>query len=309
MSREAAPRPRQNLEEVAKPAATILRKEISSGTTQLERPTTGCFCPRCPQASTWTSVRRSWPRVRAATDGDGLAVRVWLAAAYSIGFMIVVFGRSELFTEHATLAILPFLSRQTTHRKIGRLWALVYAGNLVGGAAFAALVGTVGLHLGLFSAADIDTIASRLLSVDAPTMLAAAIVAGWIVGLVSWLVTAARDTINQVIFIILLTGAVAFLRLHHCIAGAIEILLAVFYGHAAVGGWLRFMAVATLGNVLGGAIFVALVKFGHVRFAGLSFRAAGSEARPWNSPGARRVRRACVWAPHHVNTSAPAARP
>jgi len=258
----------EEAEDPAKPATTILRQEISSGTTQLERPTAGLLLSAISAGLDLGFGPALMAAVRAATTGDGLSVRVALSLAYSIGFVIVVLGRSELFTEHTTLAILPLLSRQTTLRKIGRLWLLVYTGNVIGGAVFAALVGSIGLHLGIFSAANLDAIAQRILEPGWRTMFASAIVAGWMMGLVSWLVTASRETISQIFSIVLLTGAIAFLRLHHCIAGTIEVLLSVFYGSTGAGGWLRFLVIASAGNAAGGTTFVALVKYGHVRFPG-----------------------------------------
>jgi len=71
--------------------------------------------------------------------GD-LTTELLLASVYSIGFMFVILGRSELFTEHTTLAVIPVLDRQASFKQLGRLWGLVYVGNLVGGLLFTLLV-------------------------------------------------------------------------------------------------------------------------------------------------------------------------
>ncbi len=260
--------PGQDTGDAAKPAATILRQEISSGTAQLERPATGLLLSSLSAGLDLGFGPAIMATMRGAAAGNGLTLRLALAFGYSIGFVIVVLGRSELFTEHTTLAVLPLLSHQTTLRKVARLWSIVYVGNLAGGVLFAALVGSVGRHLNLFTAANLDTIALTLTAAGPWTMFESAIVAGWMMGLVSWLVTAARDTMSQIILIVLLTGAIAFLRLHHCIAGSIEVVLSVFYGSTTAASALRFLIVATLGNVVGGTIFVALIKYGHVRFPG-----------------------------------------
>jgi formate/nitrite transporter FocA (FNT family) len=203
-------------------------------------------------------ARSRWP----STSGPGLVLL--LAFAYSIGFLIVILGRSELFTEHTTLAVLPLLSRQTSIARVGRLWGLVYAGNLAGATLFAWLAVGLATSRGLFSAAAIRETAEGLTAVGAWPMFGSAVAAGWLMGLVSWLVTAARETVAQILIIVIVTGAIAFLGLHHSIAGSIEVLFAVCAGQLPWQAWLRFLAISTLGNIVGGTILVAILKFGHV---------------------------------------------
>jgi formate/nitrite transporter FocA (FNT family) len=82
-------------------------------------------------------------------------------------------------------------------------------------------------------------------------------------GLLSWLVAASRDTISQVVLIWIFTGAISLGHLHHSIFGANEVLGGVFSGHNTVAEFGHFLLWATLGNAIGGAGFVALLKFGH----------------------------------------------
>ena len=85
-------------------------------------------------------------------------------------------------------------------------------------------------------------------------------------GLLSWLVAAGRDTISQIVVVWLITTAIGLANLHHVILGTAEVLAGAFSGQgvgmADVG---RFVLWATLGNALGGAVFVAPVKYGHAR--------------------------------------------
>src|SRR5205823_4313196 len=79
----------------------------------------------------------------------GPGVDLLVANMYAVGFIFVILGRSELFTEQTTLAVLPVLDRQATPQALARLWAVVYAANLAGAAAFAALAVLVGPALGV----------------------------------------------------------------------------------------------------------------------------------------------------------------
>ena len=95
-------------------------------------------------------------------------------------------------------------------------------------------------------------------------ILVSAILAGWLMGLVSWLVTAGRDTISEIVFVWLVTGTIGLAHFHHCIVGSVEVLAAVFAGQGTtLADFGHFLLFSTLRNVIGGVFFVALVKYGH----------------------------------------------
>jgi formate/nitrite transporter FocA (FNT family) len=250
--------------EATKPAATILEQEIRVGEEQLDRSASGLLLSGLSAGLDIGVGPMLVVAVMAATEDTGVGVRLLSAFAYSLGFLIVILGRSELFTENTTLAILPLLSRQTTLAKVARLWGLVYAGNLAGVITFALVASWLGVALGLFDAGDLRELSSHLVDYDAGVIFVSAIGAGWIMGLVSWLVTAARETTAQILIIVIVTGTIAFLGLHHSIAGSIEVLFGVFGADLAAGEWVRFLVISTMGNAIGGTVLVALLKFGHI---------------------------------------------
>ncbi len=184
----------------------------------------------------------------------------------SFGFIAVILGRSELFTEQTTLAILPLLSGNASVREVARLWGTVYVANVAGAAACAAFIVLIGpaLH-------DVDPhvfveIARRKVEYAWWVILLSGVLAGWIMGLLSWLVAAGRDTISQIVTILIFTGAIGFGHLHHSILGSTEVLSGIFAGsNLSLADFAHFLLWATLGNAIGGAIFVALLKFGHAR--------------------------------------------
>ncbi len=264
------PTPKQNPAdegEATKPAETILRQEIEVGAEQLERPARGLLLSAVSAGLDIGFGPLMVATVLAVATTETLFVRGVMALGYAIGFVIVILGRSELFTEHTTLAVLPLLSGKTTVARVGRLWALVYTGNLVGALLFSIFAAPMGIGIGLFTAADVGRIGSHLVGHDGWAVLGSAVAAGWMMGLVSWLVTAARDTVGQILIILLVAGAIAFLQLHHSIAGSVELLMGVVVGQVSVAAYLRFLLLATLGNAVGGIVLVAGLKFGHVRKA------------------------------------------
>ncbi|MFI4850417.1 MAG: formate/nitrite transporter family protein [Gimesia chilikensis] len=180
-------------------------------------------------------------------------LKLLVGMMYSFGFILVVVGRSELFTEQTSLAILPLLSRQASFRMVIRLWGIVYVANLIGAMLFAVLVVIIGPALGVI---DVKVFGELSRSIVAHP--------GWLMGLLSWLVYAGRDTISQILIVFLITSVIGLGHLHHCIVGSVEVLAGVFadpgttladYGH--------FLLWTTAGNALGGVIFVSLLKYGH----------------------------------------------
>ena len=195
--------------------------------------------------------------------------RLMLGASYAIGFILVVLGRSELFTEQTTLAVLPVLHGSADLRQLGRLWGIVYAGNLVGAAIFAAIAALAGPALGAIDHAAFAHIAARTVSPEGWVIFVSGALAGWLMGLLSWLVSAARDTIGQLLVVVVITGSIGFLGLHHSIVGTTEVLAGIFAGGpVTLVSFMRFLALATVGNAFGGVVFVAVLKYSHAVRAG-----------------------------------------
>lgn len=192
-----------------------------------------------------------------------LVHRLLLANAYAVGFLFVNLGRSELFTEHTTLMVFPVLHRTQTVGSLLRSWALVYAGNLVGGAVLAVAAALFGVRFGVIRPEALGEIASHLVGHSAGVILVSAILAGWMMGFLSWLASAASDTISRIVCVWLVTGAIGFAQLHHCIARSVEVIAGVFGSPAvSMADYLHFQLCATLGNIIGGMVFACL-KYAH----------------------------------------------
>lgn len=261
----------QDHEEARKPYRQILVEEISEGRQALDRPLMGLLLSGISAGldigfslflmgvmATLVNGRMSEP-----------VAEILIANMSALGFILVVQGRSELFTEHTTLAVLPVLSGQASLGSLGRLWAVVYVANLIGAAVFAGVAVLTGPALGIIDPMAFEQIAARVHEHPAGAMVLSAILAGWLMGLLSWLVTASRDTIGQIVIVWLIATSIGFAHLHHSILGAVEVLAGLF---AAQGTTLsdcgRFLAWTTLGNAIGGTVFVAILKYSHATRAG-----------------------------------------
>jgi formate/nitrite transporter FocA (FNT family) len=188
------------------------------------------------------------------------------AALYPLGFILVIIGRNQLFTENTLEPVIPVLEHATAEKlgKMFRLWALVLAGNMVGGVLFALLFA----HTNVVPAdvtAHMREMSAKALEGTFGSQFYHAIFAGWLIALTAWLVSATSFTGAQIALIWLTTAPIAALEFRHSIAGSVEAFFAVSSGLAtwatAVGG---FTVPTVLGNIVGGVLFVAMLNHGQV---------------------------------------------
>lgn len=203
-----------------------------------------------------------------AADMTNEALKMSLALCYPIGFIFVIIGRSELFTEHTALAMLPALKGSVKIKELFIFWALVYIGNLLGGYVFGFLIVNIGPDVGFLSLDSLHHFAEELTHHDWDTIFLSALMAGWMMGLLGWLVTSSQETISRIFLVILITAIIGLAGLHHCIVGSIEVFSGLISSEdITMMDYLKFQFWATLGNIIGGAVFVAILKYSHVRFA------------------------------------------
>ncbi len=183
---------------------------------------------------------------------------------YTIGFVIVILGRQQLFTETTLTAVLPVLEQPTLPHiwKLLRLWAIVLAANLLGALLVAWVLGTSQTFDPAVKEA-FAAIGEEALRGSFWTIMLRAIFAGWLIALVVWLLPAAGDARLGVV--LLLTYLVRLGGFAHIIAGSTEVLYLTVTGQLGWGAYLADYFTPTLvGNTLGGVALVALVNHGQV---------------------------------------------
>ncbi len=244
----------------------ILEQQVEEELTQLSRPTSGLLISGLSAGLDVGFSVLLMAVMLSLTQGvlSAPVVEILVANMYSVGFIFVILGRSELFTEHTTLAILPVLNRRSSLLSLARLWILIYSANIAGAIIFALFVTTIGPALDVIDPAAFTEIALPLVNQSWWVILLSGVLAGWMMGLLSWLVTASRDTVSQIIIVWLVTTGIGLAHLHHSIVGSVEVLSAIFAGtEVTFVHFGYFLFWATLGNIIGGVVFVALIKYGH----------------------------------------------
>jgi len=184
------------------------------------------------------------------------------ALVYPVGFILVVLGKSMLFTEQTSLLTLPVLNKKSKIADLFRLWSLVIVGNILGGILISLLAVWVGPKLGVFETSTIHEISAHVLKPGLLVTLVSAILAGWLMGLLSWLLTSSDSTISRILVIYIITAVIGAVGLHHSIVGNIEVFSGLITSdQITLVDYLSFQTVAIVGNAIGGVVFVALLKY------------------------------------------------
>src|SRR5947209_1660388 len=183
---------------------------------------------------------------------------------YPIGFIVVIIGRAQLFTENTLFPVVLVLDERKHFLNTLRLWTVVFVSNVAGAVFFGWLV----MKTGALSHNFADSLAD--LGLQAANghftfIFAKGIIGGWLIALVAWMVSASHWTIGQIAVTWMLTFIVGAGHFSHCIASSAEIIAAIMSGHLHFSNYFQWLLPATLGNIVGGVSIVSLLNFGQVR--------------------------------------------
>lgn len=179
---------------------------------------------------------------------------------YTLGFLIVILGRQQLFTETTLTPVLPVLTDFSTRRllRLFRFWAVVLSANLVGTWLFAFGIA----HESFFQPTvwhALGTISSEAVQEPFWPMLFKSVLAGWLIALMVWLLPSAGPA--KMLIIVTITYVVAMGQFSHVIAGSCEAAFAVITGSRGLSDYFfTFLAPTLLGNTIGGVALVAMLN-------------------------------------------------
>jgi formate/nitrite transporter FocA (FNT family) len=183
---------------------------------------------------------------------------------YPLGFLMVIIGRQQLFTENTLTAIIPLLARRNwaTLLSVLRLWAIVLATNLCGAHIFAWVIS----HTRILRPEVLHSLAvigRDSLNVSFNDAMLRGIFAGWLIASVVWM-NAATDS-GRFTIIVTLTYVVGLAGLTHIVAGAVDVLYIVMTGERS---WISvvtgYLIPTLIGNVAGGVSLVSALNHAQV---------------------------------------------
>ena len=181
---------------------------------------------------------------------------------FSLGLVLVIIGGAELFTGNC-LIVMAWADRKVSGGLLLRNWGIVNFGNFVSAAGAAALVhrsGTLGLGESAVQATA-AAIARGKVSLRFMEVFVRGIVCNILVCLAVWLSYAAHHVAGKFLVIILPVAAFVALGFEHSVANMYFIPVAMFAGVevATMSGFFANLIPVTLGNIVGGGVFVAFV--------------------------------------------------
>jgi formate/nitrite transporter FocA (FNT family) len=190
---------------------------------------------------------------------------------YCVGFLLVVLGRQQLFTENTLTVILPLL-RKPGPRMFGnvvRLWLIVLACNLLGAFAIAWIMGNTDAV-----SVEVRQVMKELglaaMNYRFGTLLLRGIFAGFLIALMVWLMPVAEAA--RVWVIIIVTYIVGIGDFSHIIAGSVDAFYVVGIGQKTILDYFLYIFPVLLGNIVGGSSIVAAIA--HAQYIG------GGEGKP-----------------------------
>ena len=255
---------REMIEAQSRPNAALIHETIrAEGENELERPTGALLL-----SGLAAGLAMGFSLIAEGLLRSHLPEAPWRdlvsKLGYTVGFVIVVLGRQQLFTENTLTPVLTLLynGNGATLARVARLWGLVLAANLAGSWGISAVLALSDLFpdevRGAFAAISRH-------AVEAPfgTTVIKGVFAGWLIALMVWLMPAAGESRTAVI--VLLTWLVSVAGFAHVVAGSVDASFLVWTGEAGAADYLgRFLVPTLAGNVFGGVALVALLNYGQV---------------------------------------------
>jgi formate-nitrite transporter family protein len=184
---------------------------------------------------------------------------------YSVGFIVVILGRQQLFTENTLTPILPLLHRKDggTLLNVARLWGIVLIANLLGALA----ISFVAARSTAFESGVRDqfiAMGHEALNYTFWTLVLRGIFAGWLIALLVWMLPYAES--SHFFVIVLITWLIGVANFSHIIAGAVETFELGWAGAKPWGEILGMYIVPVLcGNILGGVTLVAALNHAQIK--------------------------------------------
>ncbi len=184
---------------------------------------------------------------------------------YTVGFVIAIMGRLQLFTETTVTAVLPVATHPTLNNvaRLLRLWGIVLAANLAGSALVAWAIAD-GAIVSPEHRAAVLAISREALAPGFAEIVWRGLPAGFLIASLAWILPNARG--SEFWVIVLITWVVGIGGFSHVVAGSTEAFVLWLAGErsfgAAVGG---FILPALIGNIIGGTGLFAVLAHGQVR--------------------------------------------
>jgi formate-nitrite transporter family protein len=182
---------------------------------------------------------------------------------YPLGFIVVILGRSQLFTENTLYPVALVLAEKNHFWNTMRLWAVVLSFNVLGALAFA----TLATRSNALPGPSVQALAQLGMAAahhPVSTIFWSGVMGGWIIATVAWLVSGSHSITGSVMIIWMLAFVVGLGNFAHSIAAAGEVFAPILIGAAPWSTFPHWFLPAVMGNICGGVGMVTLLEYGQV---------------------------------------------
>lgn len=183
---------------------------------------------------------------------------------YTVGFLLVILGRMQLFTENTITTVVPLFSPLSWKKlyAVSRLWFIVFASNLVGTALAALFLQNHHAFKPEFVVA-MQEIAHHVANMSVSDNILKGIPAGILIASIVWMMPSVNS--GKFIMIFFFIYLIALGDFAHVVVGSAEMAYLVFQGEATLYDYfVTFLGPTALGNILGGTVVFTMMIYGQV---------------------------------------------
>jgi formate-nitrite transporter family protein len=182
---------------------------------------------------------------------------------YSVGFVMVVLSRQQLFTENTITVVLPVMAEWSLSNigRAVRMWTVVLFANLAG-TLLAAAFFTFTPALSSDLRTEMLSVSQHVLAHGWPELFFRSIAAGFLMAAMVWLLPSSEG--GQFSVVVTMTYLIAVGGFMHIVAGSMEVFMLACNGMAGSEAIINFVIPVLSGNIIGGTVLFALLAYAQV---------------------------------------------
>ena len=195
------------------------------------------------------------------------ATKLVMGLSFGIALSLVLMAGSDLFTGNNMIFTISTMEKKTTWKDTSRIWIYSFVGNLIGSAILATLYAYSGLTKGVVGDFILKTAALKMHTPFLQLFLRG-ILCNILVCLAVWCFIKLKEETSKLIMIFWCLFAFITSGFEHSIANMTLLSIALFIPHSnqvTLGGFIYNLSAVTLGNIVGGALFVGLAYWAVLR--------------------------------------------
>jgi len=190
---------------------------------------------------------------------DSATAKLAMGASFGIALSLVVFAGAELFTGNNMVMTIGLLRRSISSRALVAIWLVSFVGNLVGSLALAWLVARSGVLAGAPHREVIEKVVAAKMNLAFTPLFVRGVLCNWLVCLAVWCAIRASSEAGKLVMIFWCLFAFIGAGFEHSVANMTLLGIGLFQTHTSsvsVAGFVHNLVPVTLGNIVGGALFV-----------------------------------------------------